>query len=102
MNCPRCKHGSFPIADGFCCGNCRATFLVEGSAVTSEPLVRESAVAGRYEVRRRAGLDIRVLMSGLAFVVGIVVLMSRRVSETADWATGVLLGAAALATCGIL
>ncbi len=56
MNCPRCKHGSTRLDEGFCCGNCFATFLADGATASAEPLVRE-VTAGCFEVRRRVGVD---------------------------------------------
>src|SRR5262249_56703346 len=57
LNCPRCKHGSFKVGEGFCCSNCHAGFVEQGTPVSGEPLVLSPADSSSHVLRRRGGLS---------------------------------------------
>jgi hypothetical protein len=99
MNCPRCKHGSAPVQDGFYCRNCRAGFLVKGAKVATQEIFEQLGHSCRYELRRQQSPDLRVWAPVVIIILVLMVAWGNAVTGgKTPWSFGVLLAALAILT----
>ena len=93
MNCPRCKHGAFAFETHFLCTSCGAAFVQEGASVQKHPVVETLDAPGRYSIRLRTGMDVRLLLGTvmLAAMNGLLVHEALTETKTSEIVAALLL-----------